>query len=359
MTLKEACALLSSLSIPVKPNVAVKDLHEAGFAKWIITRFARELFKGELIEEITERTHHRPWVTLETALQSQPGSVLKHLRVVYSGCQAKPKDHEWPAILDRFGHNAAWLIHEFLEDSKRVAVCWGSTVANIVNGLHSLRIGRDPNRKRIAVTPTAGQPLGQKFRDSGTDSTTLARRVSAYFNGPSDNQVPSLDNVPPVIPRKFADAASVREFVHDIDSHGKIFGDGPHDKNALLTKVDTIIASCGSFHNWKTFVAEWINGDDGVDVTRIALGDIGGALILNPDLPPHEFEAAAKLWTGVTVEHFKLVAAREPGVILCAVHRSKARIVLELVRRGLVTVLVVDNDLADAIVALLQANRTS
>src|SRR5690349_2783145 len=76
MTLKEACTQLGLLSIRIKPNVAVKDLHQAGFDKWIITRFARELFKEELVKEISGRTYHEPWQGLEAELQKQSGSVL-------------------------------------------------------------------------------------------------------------------------------------------------------------------------------------------------------------------------------------------------------------------------------------------
>lgn len=354
MTLKEACTWLGLLSIHVKENVAVSDLHQAGFDKWIITRFARELFKEELVKEISGRTHHEPWRGLEAALQQQPGSVLKHLRVVYSGAKKEPREHQWPAIIDRFGHNAAWLVRGFLEESRRVAVCWGTTVAKVVDGLESLKISVDPWRqKRISVIPTAGQPLGQHFRNADIDSTTLARRLSTYFNGPSLNQVPSLDNVWPVIPRKYRESKDVKDFLRDIDSHRKIFGDGPQDKNALLSNADTILASCGSFHNWKTFVAEWMSGDPGVDVTNVAIGDIGGAIIPNPRVPSKEFDAIASLWTGISLDHFKLVAGRIPGVILCAIGQNKGAVALELVRRGLVTVLVVDNELARAIEAKL------
>jgi DNA-binding transcriptional regulator LsrR (DeoR family) len=354
MTLKEVCNQLGSLSIPVRQNVAVKDLHQAGFDKWIVTRFAREMFKEELLTEIAIMTHHRPWTNLEKSLSSLRGSVLKNLRVVYSGGKAKPRDQEWPAIIDRFADNSAWLIQGFLEDSKRVAVCWGSTVANIVNALSALRIPVDPGRRAIPVIPTAGQPLGQHFRNAGIDSTTIARLLSIYFNGQSSNQVPSLDNVWPVIPRKFIDSPEVRELVRDIDSHRKIFGDGPQDKSAMLSRADTILASCGSFHNWNTFVAEWMSGDDGVDVTKVAIGDFGGAIVPKPGVPESEFEAVARLWTGITLEHFKLVAVRSPGVILCAVGRNKGRIALELVRRGLVTTLVVDNQLASEIEAQIK-----
>jgi DNA-binding transcriptional regulator LsrR (DeoR family) len=352
MTLQEVCTQLSSISISVAQNVAVTDLHQADLKKWIVTRFAREMFKEELVKEIMMKTHHEPWAKLENALRNQEGSVFKHLRVVYSGGKREPREYEWPAIVDRFAHNAAWVIHEVLKNSKNVGVCWGSTIANVITGLHSLRIPIDPDQKRVSVFPTAGQPLGRYFKDAGTDATTLAKRLSTYLNGTAKH-VPSLDNVWPVIPKKFRDSADINDFLSHIDSYRDIFGEGPHDKRTLLSRADTILASCGCFHNWKTFVPEWINTDDEVDVTKVAIGDIGGALIPDPSVSENEFKAIARLWTGIRLDHFEIVARASPGVIVCAVGWNKGKIALELVRRGLVTVLVIDNELARSIEAQL------
>ena len=59
----------------------------------------------------------------------------------------------------------------------------------------------------------------------------------------------------------------------------------------------------------------------------------------------------------MTIEQMKACAKRarqtgSPGVILPVLGHSKARIVIEVVRRGLVNELILDHDIADEIVRI-------
>ena len=261
-------------------------------------------------------------------------------------------------ILDRFASNAAPLLADLLLEAKVAGVCWGETVGRLIDALLALDLVVDHDRRtRVHVVPTAGQPQGSEFRMSGWDSTTLARNLSLFLNGTAAH-VPSLDNVRPMVPPKYIDSPDVLEAILDGTSYKEIFGEGLSDKKAPLNRADAILASCGCFHNPKTVLWEWL-GKHRVDVKSVAMGDIGGSLIPRRDVSDAEFANIARLWTGIRLEHFEAVAQRSPGVILCAVGVQKAEITLELVRRSLVTTLVVDERLAEALERALSTFMTA
>lgn len=348
----EIAALLGSLPSPigVRGPVIVNDLARAGLDKWIVTRFQRELFKEPLVREIDDLVHHQPWLALERSLQRLSDGVLSRLFVVFSDADADPEAKDWPRILDRFASNAAPLLADMLLEARLVGVCWGGTIGNVLQAMIGLKLDIDRDkRKRVPVVPTAGQPQGTEFRTSGWDSTTLARQLSIFLNG-TDAYLPSLDNVRPIVPPKFIDSPEVLEALLDDSSHADIFGTGPADNKALLNRADAILASCGCFHNPKTVLWEWV-GKHSVDVKAVAMGDIGGALIPRPGVSEGDFLKVARLWTGIRLEHFKATARRSPGVILCAAGAAKAEITLELIRRSLVSTLVIDERLAQALAA--------
>jgi DNA-binding transcriptional regulator LsrR (DeoR family) len=357
----QICVLLSRLLEPiaVRPPVIVNDLARASLDKWIITRFKSELFRKPLVREIDDLVHRQPWLPLERQLQELSNGVLKRLYVIHSDADRDPEQKDWRRILDRFAQNAAPTAAELLAPAHIVGVCWGETVRCLIDALLELNIEIDVSRqKRVIVVPTAGQPQGLEFRTSGWDSTTLARRLSQFFNG-SEAHVPSLDNVRPVIriqPR-FAGSKDVLEAVLeailDDSSHKEIFGSGPQDRRALLNRADAILASCGAFHNPKTMLWEWM-GAHGIDVKAVAMGDIGGALIPRRDVPTEKFNDVAMLWTGIRLEHFEAVAQRTPGVIVYAAGFRKGAITLELVRRRLVTTLIVDDQLVHGLETALK-----
>ena len=92
-------------------------------------------------------------------------------------------------------------------------------------------------------------------------------------------------------------------------------------------------------------------------------GDIGGVFLPKEEIRKSDplmwrkLEDINTYWMGAKKTHFEHCAknaakAQTPGVILVAVGSRKARIVTECVRKGLVNQLIIDHDLARAIVEL-------
>src|SRR5207253_198591 len=147
-----------------------------------------------------------------------------------------------------------------------------------------------PSPRPPRFIPLTGEPL--TYPDPETSSSTLAHRLGEIFS-PGLHALHSLAAVPAFIPAKFPrkSQTTIRDFIAEIAGYRVVRG---------------------------------IN----------------------------------ERWTGVRLEHIRRCAdatARDhsrAGVIVLAMGAAKAQITLECVRAGLITELVIDHDLATALLAL-------
>jgi hypothetical protein len=86
-------------------------------------------------------------------------------------------------------------------------------------------------------------------------------------------------------------------------------------------------------------------------------GDIGGVLIPRSKTNADDFADIASLWTGITIDDYKRVAAKtgSPGVVVFAAGGNKASLLRQLLasREQLISYLVIDTELAMVLEKLL------
>lgn len=282
------------------------------------------------------------------------------LRVVHSGGEATDPAG-WDARLERFGQGAAARLLELLPGMRLAGVAWGKTIARMVAGLRQLCPTPPKLAEPLQFIPLAGEPL--TYPDPETSSSTLAHRLNEVLNG-GGATFQSLTAVPAFIPAKFSRKSlhAIRQFVAEIAGYRDIFEKVDRHgrpQQPLVERIDTIITGVGT-------VSAEASGrllEDRISAERITreqlrarvIGDIGGVFV------PRSAHAQAvrginERWTGVKLEHFARCAAAaartadRAGVVVLAIGRAKALIVIECIRRGLVTELVIDHDLAQALI---------
>lgn len=284
---------------------------------------------------------------------------IRELRIFHSGGdQIGPVD--WAARLSQFGRLAAARVQELIPRMELCGVTWGKTIARVVDGLRQLNPQSPARAPRLQFVPLTGEPL--TYPDPETSSSTLAHRLSDIF---SDGQQPfhSLAAVPAFIPSKFprAGQATIRSFISEIAGYRSVFArtnrrGAQHEP--LVDRLDCIITGVGT-------VSPGVSGrllDDRVEAENLTkeqlqervVGDIGGIF-----LPRNPRDAVVRgineRWTGVLLEHVRRCAQsavadpKRVGVVVLAMGRAKAEITLACIRSGLISELILDHDLAQAL----------
>jgi DNA-binding transcriptional regulator LsrR (DeoR family) len=177
--------------------------------------------------------------------------------------------------------------------------------------------------------------------------------------------VHSLAAVPAFIPAKFPrkSHAAIRAFVAEIAGYRTIFERSDCDgrpQEPLVDRLDTIITGVGTVSPGVSgrllddrVVAEGVTKDE---LQGRVVGDIGGVFMGRSVRDP-VVRGINERWTGVRLEHIlRCARAAEDdhsrgGVIVIAMGAAKAHITLEAVRGGLITELIIDHDLARALLA--------
>lgn len=226
--------------------------------------------------------------------------------------------------------------------------------------------------KPIQFILLCGEPLGNS--PTRFSSSNLASQLDVLING--GTRIPlSLAAVPALIPKDFsrAEVNAIRKLISRVDAHREIFG-GPNQESArrecLIDNVDTILTSIGSSATALAFGDDEFVKTAGItreDLQKLVIGDIGGVLFPRPHLGAGEQAALDQIvarWTGITEKHIKYCIDRArhdktPGVIVVAIGESKATIVYECVKRGLVNHLVIDQDLAKKLESVVDTDETS
>jgi DNA-binding transcriptional regulator LsrR (DeoR family) len=288
------------------------------------------------------------------------GAPVRGVRVFHSGGEGTDPA-AWEARLARFGRAAAARLQELLPHVRLAGVAWGATIARLVDGLRQLN-PRPPDLPAPAhFIPLTGEPL--TYPDPETSSSRLAHRLNEAVGG-GPGALHSLAAVPAFIPAKFAPRgrAAIRLFIAEIAGYRLIFertdADG-RPQEPLVDRMDSVVTGVGT-------VAAQISGrllDDRLVAERMTkeelrarvVGDIGG-VFLPRAARDRVVRGINERWTGVRLEHLArcaraaLQGPRRAGVVVVAVGAAKAEIVLACVRAGLVSELILDHDLARALI---------
>jgi DNA-binding transcriptional regulator LsrR (DeoR family) len=284
-----------------------------------------------------------------------------------------------------FGWNAALYVQELIPHMHRIGVAWGKTIARLIDGLRPLH---PKFAKGTLFFPVSGEPLREHGEENS--ATTLASGLQAFVEG-GPHDPPGLNMVIPCIPDRFDEAVTAeikQSLLGQVEGYRRIFlgeaGLGP-----LIDEIDTLITGVGTASKTSTdpWLIERVNAmrkDPPLtreDFEACTYGDIGGVYLLRPDLgerialrnartsggtnkTARERNAIVEAkvrrinaqWTGIQREHVARCAdrarasERTPGVIVLAIGRAKSEAVIETVNQSLVNHLLIDQDLADALV---------
>jgi hypothetical protein len=320
--------------------------------------------------------------------RNQPNADPPQVHVFFSGPTATDKAgyHKRQQL---FGWNAALYVRELIPKMHRIGVAWGKTIARLIDGLRPLHPKFD---RGTLFYPVSGEPLREHGEENS--ATTLAAGLQDFVGG-SPTEGPGLNMVIPCIPDRFSPEVTneiKRSLLGQVEGYRRIFL-GDADQPPLIDEMDTLITGVGTASKTSTdpWLIERVNSmRDKPPLTRedfeaYTFGDIGGVYLLRPDLAEliterhHRNGAAGKgarertagveakiqrineQWTGIQREHVARCAERArstgktAGVIVLAIGRAKSGTVIEAVNQSLVNHLLIDQDLADALVDDLQS----
>jgi len=309
------------------------------------------------------------------------------VHVVYSGPTATDKAG-YHKRQQMFGWNAALYVQELIPQMHRIGVAWGKTIARLIDGLRPLH----PKFARVTLFfPVSGEPLREHGEENS--ATTLASDLQDFVEG-GPHEGPGLNMVIPCIPDRFDEVVTgeIKQILlGQVEGYRHIFlGEAGH--RPLIEEIDTLITGVGTASKSSTdpWLIERVNAmrkDPPLtreDFEAYTYGDIGGVYLLRPDLTERIAARIAKAsaagrtarerntiveakvrrinaqWTGIQREHVAACAERAratektPGVIVLAIGKAKAEAVIEAVNQSLVNHLLIDQDLADALVDDLQ-----
>jgi hypothetical protein len=328
----------------------------------------------------------------------RPHDAPPRVQVFYSGPTATDRAG-YHKRQELFGWNAALYLRELVPKMRHIGVAWGKTIARLIDGLRPL----NPKfERRTLFFPVSGEPL--RGHGEENSATELAAELQKFVEG-GPVEGPGLNMVIPCIPDRFDEDVTndiKRSLLGQVAGYRRIFlgeaeetgtGTAPRGTGArLIDEMDTLITGVGTASKTSTdpWLIERVNAmhnDPALtreDFEAYTFGDVSGVYLLRPDLAAliaarlgksggagkgardrEAIEAKVRRintqWTGIQREHVARCAERArssegtAGVIVLAIGRAKSEIVIEAVNQSLVSHLLIDQDLADALLEDLGA----
>jgi DNA-binding transcriptional regulator LsrR (DeoR family) len=260
----------------------------------------------------------------------------------------------WDPRLRHFGRESAPLLLSLLSAARCAGVAWGRTVAEAIAGIECV-CAAPPDRPEgpLLCVATLGGMVGQLQVRAESSSSLLASRLAETLNGDWESlytlygveaflsYVDNSDEIP-----------AIKKRIFQFPNYQAIFG-GPHQPG-VIDQLDAIITSCGNAHQFNQFWTTELPrlGVSPAKLNRLTYGNIGGVLLEKEGLGREDkalFDDIASRWMGISRRHYEQCARRQPGVILLAIGHNKAEVVLKCVELGLVTELIIDEELALAL----------
>jgi DNA-binding transcriptional regulator LsrR (DeoR family) len=272
----------------------------------------------------------------------------------------------WVKKCNAFGRAAAPILLSLLSRAKVGGVAWGKMVTAAVKGIEDYS-PVPPRDRPLECVATVGGLIGESRAEAM--SSVVAGRMSLAVNRDFPPEqchqaAHRLDGgvegfIAPLLNRP-NEVEWVRERIQQFPHYQDVFGGG--GRPGLIHALDAIVTSCGDAHHRSPFwrVALPQLGISPEDLNAMTYGNVGGVLLPREDLSEADRARLADIeyrWTGIRLEHYKQCARRDPGVIMVALSDNKVDVVLKCVELGLVTELLIDEDLGLSLWARLDPER--
>jgi DNA-binding transcriptional regulator LsrR (DeoR family) len=248
---------------------------------------------------------------------------------------------------------------------------WGRSLGALVAAFERTPKGYYPPTQ-LQVVPLCGDAIGQESA-SLNSSSALAQRLASVLNQDERPQK-SLALLPAFVPSDFSRSEEkvIRKLIERIQAYREIFGDQANAEGlyrstrhvaATLDAIVTGISRTGAPYG---FGQHGFFGPDGrytaKEISKSVLADLGEVLLAREGVVERTDRVIRNLrrrWTGLQMSALEACAHRavepnvntnRPGVILFAIGKDKAEPIVTAMKRGLLNHLIVDKDLAEAIV---------
>lgn len=255
------------------------------------------------------------------------------------------------------------------------AICgltWGGMLRSLVLGLRALnkpapwwKKGATP----VECVPLSGEPLGND--PTNFSSSSLAHDLGVIINGEQYNAL-SLGMVPAFIPEGFTkqELQGIRKLIGLVRSYDQIFGqrDTRCPEESMADRIEMILTSVGpaerplGFGQGRLFETGKITLEE---LQKLVIGDVGGVCLARSDLnrtDQQKLDSINERWTGLRESHLRNCARRAlrvpdvetgpPGVVVISGGRARAQFIYEIVKRGLVNHLIIDDQLENELVSI-------
>jgi hypothetical protein len=215
----------------------------------------------------------------------------------------------------------------------------------------------------INFIPLTGDPLqDRKTFSPSLTSSNIAAELAKIANRDNERRPPWLGIVPAFIPfEDEADVQVVERLIHMAPDYEEIFGAA--GRPGVADNLDVILTSVGPAENPLGFGLGRLLGSIGqkkLDALKQEIhGDIGGVLLpKNISRPSKLIRSIEHRWKGMEIKHLQMCAQRafqddpvsgRPGVVVLAMGRDRADVILHAVERGLVNHLLIDVELEQAL----------
>jgi DNA-binding transcriptional regulator LsrR (DeoR family) len=355
-TAAQAMGILKQYGIDIESEPTfgrrVKEAEEKG---WLLHVVPEERFTPEVMAEIREITCPRELVN--NLKEQSPG--LRNVSVFYSGSLATGP-HDWDYRLKYHSPFAARRILRILEQAqaKNVAISWGHQIAAVAAAMIAIPMKRP--LPSIRFVPTSGEPFQVPTRWPERTSTAVVAQLHRRFGDEQERPL-SMAGVAAVLSDAYEGVArdAVLQYISGLSDYKRIFL-GANGQPSLISQVDAMIASVASLGQGLTMFHAELESIGGIPRDRLVElveGDIGGVLIKKRKLTAaqeQEFANITRAWTGIRMEHLLDIATRanntgKPGVVVVAIGKNKADILRTVLKMGLITELIIDHDLAEAL----------
>jgi DNA-binding transcriptional regulator LsrR (DeoR family) len=256
------------------------------------------------------------------------------------------------AQLSSFAKMAAPFVLQLISRTSRCGVTWGRMLANLVTAAKSIGFRGGSSAE---IIPLAGEPLG--FAPTSSSSSIIADELQRLLRG-DDRHARTLTMLPALIPRDFtpAERRIIGKLIARLRDYQEIFIGGGSGVRPLVDGLDGLITSVGADPLGFREGSLLANPEE----RPFFIGDIGGVLL--PKRPAGGKQAAQlravagdlrDRWTGLRIEHVRRCADRAtsgaPGVIVLSFGRERAPVIFECVKLGLVSYLIIDGELEQAL----------
>jgi hypothetical protein len=331
-------------------------------------RFLSELLPESTFRKVQQRAAPSELGPLVGRLARKHGHAEPKVHIVDVGAL----DPQSPDYVVAFARATAPIVAELLKRvDGPVGVAWGNLLWQLTHALQDFTRGiplRDRNPAEIV--PLCGDPLivPSSVQDAvDRTSSRIASDLSKVVNGDAIRSA-WLGLVPAYVPRNIG-RFSIKNpaVIHDaigamLPQYRRIFG--PPKNTALAGNLRMILTACGPADRPSTFGHSPLLGLARAQSRKLAesiCGDVGGVLIPRPKQPKDTPTPRAGLlkevtdrWTGLQMGHLEQCARQRalasdgsrPGVVLLGYRLDRVDVVVQAIRLGLVSELILGTQLA-------------